>query len=80
MSAGFWCIRQGRVDETGGSARAFSGLNRPYEHLQKTSLCMATVASYGRLDPAALDSLRASGANAGVDARHGPPSRGRAIC
>jgi hypothetical protein len=58
-------------------------LNHPYEHPQKTTLCIAPVAHDGHLDPAALDFIRAGGANAGVDARHGPPSsrsRGRAIC
>ncbi len=41
-------------------------LNRPYEHIQKTTLFMAPIAHDDRLDPAALDYLRAL-AELGVD-------------
>ncbi len=41
-------------------------LNRPYEHIQKTTLYMAPIAHDGHLDPAALDYMRAL-AKLGVD-------------
>ncbi|HEY7413982.1 MAG TPA: LLM class flavin-dependent oxidoreductase [Ktedonobacteraceae bacterium] len=41
-------------------------LNRPYEHIEKTTLYMAPVAQDGHLNPAALDYIRALG-ELGVD-------------
>lgn len=41
-------------------------LNRPYEHIQKTTLCMAPIAQDGHLDPAALNYIRALG-ELGID-------------
>lgn len=41
-------------------------LNRPYEQIEKTTLFMTPVAQNGRLDPAALDYIRALG-ELGVD-------------
>jgi alkanesulfonate monooxygenase SsuD/methylene tetrahydromethanopterin reductase-like flavin-dependent oxidoreductase (luciferase family) len=41
-------------------------LNRPYEHIEKTTLFLAPIAHNGRLNPAALDYLRAL-AELGVD-------------
>lgn len=41
-------------------------LNRPYEHIEKTTLFLAPVARDGHLDPAALDYIRAL-AELGVD-------------
>jgi alkanesulfonate monooxygenase SsuD/methylene tetrahydromethanopterin reductase-like flavin-dependent oxidoreductase (luciferase family) len=41
-------------------------LNRPYEHIQKTTLLMAPIAHDGRLDPAALEYIRTLG-ELGID-------------
>ncbi len=41
-------------------------LNRPYEHIQKTTLCMAPITHDGHLDPAALNYIRALG-ELGID-------------
>lgn len=58
------------LDDLGTKLEVLRGhcqaLNRPYEHIEKTTLFMAPIAHDGHLDPAALDYIQALG-ELGVD-------------